>query len=54
MIWPELLQVLWVLGGKVAPEEQVVDSCLREERSWLVLLLRVEDFSEMKGNQQDR
>ena len=46
MIWPKLLQVLWALGGKVAPEEQVVDSCLREERSWLVLLLRVEDFGD--------
>jgi hypothetical protein len=40
------------LGGKVAPKEEVVDSCLREERSWLVLLLRVEDFSEMKASQR--
>ena len=54
MIWPKLLQVLWALGGKVAPEEQVVDGCLREERSWFVLLLRVEDFSEMKTSQRDR
>jgi hypothetical protein len=54
LTWPKLLQVLWALGGKVSPEEQVVDNCLREERSWLVLLLRVEDFSEMKASQRDR
>jgi hypothetical protein len=47
------LQVLWALVGKVAPEEEVVDSYLREERPWLVLLLRVEDFSEMKGSQRN-
>ncbi len=50
-IWPKLLQVLCALGGKVSPKEEAVDSYLREERSWLVLLLCVEDFSEMKGNQ---
>jgi hypothetical protein len=54
LIWPKLLQGLWALGGKVASEEQVIDGCLREERSWLVLLLRVEDFSEMKASQRDR
>ncbi len=51
LIWPKLLQVLWARGGKVAPKEQVVDNCLREERPWLVLLLRVEDFSEIKADQ---
>ena len=54
MIWPKLLQVLWALGGKVALKKQiVVDSCLREERPRLVLLLRVEDFSEIKAGQRN-
>jgi hypothetical protein len=53
LIWSKHLQVLWALVGKVAPEEEVVDSYLREERPWLVLLLRVEDFSEMKGSQRN-
>jgi hypothetical protein len=47
------LQVLWALGGKVASEEEVVDSFLREERPWLVQLLRVEDFSEMKASHRN-
>jgi hypothetical protein len=47
------LQVLGALGGKVAPQKQVVDICLREERPWLVLLLRVEDFSEIKAGQRN-
>jgi hypothetical protein len=47
------LQVLWALGGKVAPKEEVVDGSLRQERSWLVLLLCVEDFSEMKPSQRN-
>ncbi len=51
MIWPKILQVLGELNGKVAPKKQVVDSCLREERPWLELLLRVEDFSEIKAGQ---
>jgi hypothetical protein len=42
------LGVLEALDGKVAPKEQVVDSCLREERHWIVLLLHVEDFLEMR------
>jgi hypothetical protein len=53
LIWPKLLQVLGALGGKVAPKKQVVDSCLRQERPWLVLLLRVEDFSEIKAGQRN-
>jgi hypothetical protein len=53
LFWPKFLQVLWALGGKVTPEEEVVDSCLSEERPWLVLLLRVEDFSEIKVGQRN-
>jgi hypothetical protein len=41
------------LDGKVAPKEQVVDNCLREERPCLVLFLRVEDFSEIKASQRN-
>jgi hypothetical protein len=47
------LQVLWALGGKVEPKEEVVDGCMRQERPWLVLFLRVEDFSEMKPSQRN-
>ncbi len=50
---PNLLQVLGALGGKVAPKKQVVDRCLREERPWFELLLRVEDFSEIKAVQRN-
>jgi hypothetical protein len=31
LIWPNLFKVLWALGGKVAPKEQVVDGYLRQE-----------------------
>ena len=45
-----ILQVLWALEPEVAPKEQVVDGCLRKERSRFVLLLCVEDFSEITEN----
>jgi hypothetical protein len=38
---------------KNCAEEEVVDGFLRQERPWLVLLLRVEDFSEMKSSQRN-
>jgi hypothetical protein len=47
------LHVLGALGGKVARKKQVVDNYLREERPWFVLLLRVEDFSEIKADQRN-
>ena len=47
------MQVLWALEPEAAPKEQVVDGCLMQERLRLVLLLGVEDFSEMKESQRD-
>jgi hypothetical protein len=45
------LQVLWALEPEVAPKEQVIDGFEAGTIS-TVLLLRVEDFSEMKTSQR--
>ena len=48
-VWTEFLKILWALDGEAAPEEQAVDSCLRQEGLGLVLLLHVKYLAEVKA-----
>jgi hypothetical protein len=44
-----VLEDSWSLDGEVAPEDQTVDSYLRQEGLGLVLFLRVEYLTEVKA-----